>query len=273
MKQRTRLLAAACIALGLFTGLPAVAENSTAPVGVVVMHGKGVMPGSVVSELASFLEARGALVNNMEMPWSKRRQYDVDVAAAELEVNTALATLRARGARHVFVAGHSQGGIFALHLGGRIAVDGVVAIAPGGDVASDFFREKLGSTVSAARRQVEQGRGHDKGPFIDFEGGKGQIPVETTAAIYFNWFDPDGAMNQMRAVKNVNPKVPVLYVAPQHDIRALRFAKQGMFDALPRHPHTRLYEPDANHVRAPVAAREEIWRWFGEVAAATTARR
>jgi len=250
---------------GMGPGVPAIAQGASSGVGVVVLHGKGVMPSSVVSELATFLEGQGAGVANLEMPWSKRRQYDVDVAAAEAEVIAALATLRARGARQVFVAGHSQGGVFALHFGGRHVVNGIVAIAPGGDVASDFFREKLNSPVRAARRQIEQGHGNEKGQFYDYEGSKGSIPVVTTAAIYFNWFDPEGAMNQTRAVKHLNPTVPVLYVAPQHDIRALRFANPGMFEALPRNPLTRLYEPDSNHVQAPIVAREEIWRWIGDV--------
>src|SRR5204863_103437 len=80
-----------------------------------------------IHELAMSLEAR-FLVANLEMPWSSRRDYDVDVAAAEKQVSDAIAALRARGAKKVFVAGHSQGGCFALHVGGKFPVDGIVAI-------------------------------------------------------------------------------------------------------------------------------------------------
>jgi hypothetical protein len=43
-----------------------------------------------------------------------------------------------------------------------------------------------------------------------------------------------------------------------------------MFGALPRHPLTRMIEPDASHTDAPTVAREEIARWIEEVAAAPT---
>ena len=82
------------------------------------MHGKGGSPQRLVLELAKGLEAKGFLVANLEMPWSGRRNYDVPVAKGEEEVETALAGLRAKGAKKVFVSGHSQGGVFTLHLAG-----------------------------------------------------------------------------------------------------------------------------------------------------------
>jgi hypothetical protein len=39
-----------------------------------------------------------------------------------------------------------------------------------------------------------------------------------------------------------------------------------MFDALPRHPLTKLYEPDSTHLGAPSASRDEILRWTWQVA-------
>src|SRR3954471_13339177 len=104
-------------------------------IGVVLMHGKGGSPAGLVAPLAAGLEAKGYAVANLEMPWSGRRAYDSDVAAAEREVASALEALRAKGVQRLFIAGHSQGGIFALYLGGRLPVEGIIAIAPGGNVA------------------------------------------------------------------------------------------------------------------------------------------
>ncbi|NNU42411.1 hypothetical protein [Ramlibacter montanisoli] len=101
-----RLLAAATLAFAQL----APAQAPAAPgIAVVVMHGKGGSPARHVNGLASFLEQRGYLVANLEMPWSGRREYDVPVDAAEKEVDAALDAMRARGAGKVFVAGHSQG--------------------------------------------------------------------------------------------------------------------------------------------------------------------
>jgi pimeloyl-ACP methyl ester carboxylesterase len=240
------------------------AQSPQTKIGVVIMHGKGGSPTRHVADLASFLETKGYLVANIEMPWSGRRDYDVDVGGAEKEVESALAELRRKGATKLFVAGHSQGGLFALHCGGTHAIDGVVAIAPGGNVANPLFGQNLGESVERARKLVAEGKGDEKTSFIDFEGSRGTSPVHSTPVAYLSWFRPDGAMNQSNASKRV--KVPVFFVAPRGDYPGLLKIKQRMFDALPRHPLTKLYEPDSTHLGAPSAARDEILRWTSQVA-------
>ncbi|NWG86375.1 MAG: alpha/beta hydrolase [Hydrogenophilaceae bacterium] len=245
---------------------PAAAQSPPSRIGIVIMHGKGGTPTKHVADLAAFLEGKGYLVANLEMPWSGRRGYDVSVAGAEQEVVAALDSLRAKGATKLFVAGHSQGGLFALYFGGKHPVDGIVAMAPGGSVNTATYLEKLGESVAQARKLVADGKGDDKTSLLDFEGSKGTYSVLTTPAIYLGWFEPDGAMNQSIAAKNLNPQVPVLYIAPTGDYPGLKKAKQALFDALPRHPLTRLYEPESSHLGAPSAAADEILRWTTEVA-------
>lgn len=251
--------------VGMLLPLKAVAETGSR-IGIVLMHGKGGSPAKHVSDLAIALEEQGLLVANLEMPWSGRREYDVNVSAAEQEVDVALNKLRDKGAKKLFVAGHSQGGLFALYFGSRHAVDGVIAIAPGGNVNSPAFREKLGESVALARKLIADGKGDEKTSLADFEGSKGTISVVTTPAAYLTWFDPEGAMNQTIAVQSMNPSVPVLYVAPANDYPGLLKVKQQMFDALPRNPKTRLYEPGSSHLNAPSASIKEIAEWTTAVA-------
>jgi pimeloyl-ACP methyl ester carboxylesterase len=238
----------------------------TPRMGVVLMHGKGGLPDGVIHELAMYLESRGFILANLEMPWSSRRDYDVDVAGGEKQVADAVADVRKRGAAKVFIAGHSQGGLFALHMGGKLPVDGVVAIAPGGNVAGQAFRQNLGDSVRRASELVAAGKGSERQRFLDYEGARGTNPVITTATNYLSWFDPEGAMNQMRAIRALDVKTPVLFIVPTNDTPALLRAKQQMFDALPRNPLTKLYEPEGTHLRAPSASRDEIARWIAEVA-------
>lgn len=242
-----------------------MAQTSLPKIGIVVMHGKGGSPAKHVSDIASSLERNGYLVANLEMPWSGRRDYDVSVSAAEKEVESALAALREKGAQKLFVSGHSQGGLFALYLGGRLQIDGVIAIAPGGNVGNAAFRERLGESVENARKLVAEGKGSEKARLLDFEGAKGTYPINTAPAVYLSWFDPDGAMNQTMAVRAITPQIPVLFIAPTNDYPGLLKVKQQMFDALPGNPLNRLYEPDSNHLGAPSASQEEIVRWIAEV--------
>src|SRR4051812_36103419 len=152
MKYALSTVAAAIIAFAQGS----MAQAPSSAIGVVIMHGKGGSPSGFVSNLASSLEQKGYLVANLEMPWSGRREYDVGVDVAESEIDTALASLRAKGASKVFVAGHSQGGLFAIHYGGKHPVDGIIAIAPGGNVANPIFRMELGQFVEQARKLVAE---------------------------------------------------------------------------------------------------------------------
>jgi len=269
-----RLLAGAALAFALTAAISVPSVAQTAPgekIGIIIMHGNGGSPTRFVAELATGLELKGYLVANLEMPWSGARSYDVPVAAAESEVEAALGALRAKGAAHLFIAGHSQGGLFALYFGGRHPVDGIIAIAPGGNVASPTYREKLGDSVSRARGLIAAGKADEKTRLQDFEGSRGVYSIWCTPASYLSWFDPGGAMNELKAVKSMDPKVPVLFIGPTGDYPPLKAARQMMFQALPANPLTKLYEPDASHLGAPAASIEEIARWTAQVAASGSA--
>ena len=238
------------------------------PIGIVIMHGKGGSPTGLVAGLARTLEEKGYLVANLEMPWSGRRNYDVPVGRAEEEVKAALDGLRAKGSKKVFVAGHSQGGAFAAHLAGRLAVDGVIVIAPGGNVDHFFFQKQVRGSLARARQLVADGKGNEPATLEDFEGGKGTYPIVVAPAVYVTWFDTEGAMNMSRAVRAANQAVPILWIVPSGELPGLRKTNIPMFRSLPAHPLTKRYEPDSDHRGAPTASADEIERWTREVAAA-----
>lgn len=230
------------------------------------MHGKGGFPTGLVSSLATSLEQSGFLVMNLEMPWSGRRDYDVSVSSADNEVELALDELRHKGAKKLFVVGHSLGGVFAFSFASRHTLDGIVAIAPGGDVSGPQNRERFSESVATAKRLIEEGMGDKKSRLMDYEGSRGAYPIVTTPATYLTWFDPDGAMNQSVAISKINPSMPVLYIAPKDDYPGLRKIKQERFSALPPNPLSKLLEPNSNHKDAPNASRKEVFEWIFSVA-------
>lgn len=237
-------------------------------IGMVIMHGKGGSPTKHVDGLARALSAEGFLVANLEMPWSGRRDYDVDVSGAEQEVESALAALRAKGAQKVFVAGHSQGGAFAVYFAGKYDIDGVIAIAPGGDTGSPLFRDKLGESLARARQAMAEGKGEEKLKLLDYEGSRGTTPILATAAAYVSWFDPQGAMNLAHTALVLKPQTPVLWIVAKYDYPALRRVNLPLYRGLAPNPLNELYEPNSSHLDAPAASTEEILRWTREVARA-----
>lgn len=261
-----RLLLTLLAAAPVWGACPARAQGAGPVVGVVVMHGKGGSPLRLVSELAAALGSHGYKVANLEMPWSGQREYDATPEAAEQQVDDAITTLRGQGATKVLVAGHSQGGLFALYYGSRRAVDGVIALAPGGDPGSATPREKLADTVQRARTLVAQGKGNDTTELADYEGAKGTYPLHTTPAIYLRWFDPEGGLGLLQSARRMPASTPVLYVAPRNDYPALVRINPSIFAALPRHPLTQFHEPASNHQRAPTAAISEVLVWTQAVA-------
>lgn len=266
MFRLCRFACSVLLATLTLTSAPLHAAGPGSDIGVVVMHGKGGNPGRFVNDLASALEFEEFQVANLEMPWSGRRQYDVDINAAVAEITSALEAMRAKGAKKLFVAGHSQGGLNALLYAGRHPVAGVIAIAPGGQVNAGAFPRTLGKHVATARQMVTEGRGHEKAGFEDYEGARGTNPIHTTAAIYLNWFDPEGE-HTTRAFENVKAGTPVLYVAPTRDYPGLIKSKHDNFGMLPSTPMTRMIEPDSDHLNAPAAAATPIIQWIREVAA------
>jgi len=235
--------------------------------GIVIMHGKGGSPTRLVKGLADELETKGFLVANIEMPWSGNREYDVDTNVAAVEVDKAIASLKARGAKKVFVAGHSQGGAFATYYAATHRVDGMIAIVPGGDPGSDLFTDKLNRFVKKARKLVAAGKGDEKIELKDFEGRRGLFPVNTTPRIYLTWFEPKGAMNYPAQARKISADTPVLWIESTNDMPTLRRVNLDVYKKIAKHPHTKLAEPDANHKGAPGASVDIIAKWTTEVAA------
>ena len=242
------------------------ADAQPLPLGVVVMHGKGGMPQRYVSDLAEALARNGYLVANLEMPWSRLRNFAAPVAEAEAAVAAALSQLRDQGAKRSFVAGHSLGGAYALYLAGRLDADGYILIAPGGDVSNPFFRQSLVG-LPKAEELVAAGKGDVPTQLEDYEGGRGTYTIETIPVHYLAWHAADSPMNMTRAVRAANPGSPVLFIIPTRDYPGLLRSSPALFAMLPRNPLTRLYRPDSDHLNAPGASAEEIVRWTREVAA------
>ena len=240
------------------------AQIDAKQIGIVVMHGSGGKPTGYVFELATTLAGKGYLVANLEMPWSGRRAADVTAEEGAEELSQAITQLQKKGAKAIFLAGHSFGGTFALYYAGINLVDGVIAIAPGG-VDSDFYQSKIANSLNHARQLIAEGRGDQKENFANYENSRGDYTTLTPAKAYVSWYSKDSVMNATQAFKQLRPDVPVLYIVPTNDYPFLRRAKAARWTQLPPNPKNELYEPIASHLEAPTVSINEIIRWINMI--------
>lgn len=243
-------------------------ENARASdAGVVILHGKGGMPGGLVRPLAEYLTAEGFAVANLEMPWSKSRQYNAAPETAVAEIDAAVAKMKAEGARRTFVAGHSLGGLFAAYYATQRPLSGLILVAPGGNVASKFWQKKVASSLEEATVLIADGKGDAPGDFLDFEGSKGEFTIRVTARFYRAWFSLDSPLNQRRTYGRLPPDLPILNIVPLDDYKALRKTKDELYALLPVTADTEMYEPDTDHKGAPGAAAAYIKGWIDKLPA------
>ncbi len=254
--------------LGFCISAPVLAANSD--VGVVLMHGKWDTPPGWVTQLARELSSQGYLVSVPEMPWSRAREYDKDVDAAMAEIDAEVQSLRAKGATKIVVAGHSMGANSAMHYAGRTKVDGIVVLGLGNFTEGKRFLDALGGSVDKARDMVKAGRGAERASFNDENTG-GDKHGNTTKTVscpaksYLSYFDPDGSQNASKNAAAVKPGTPVLWVVGTHDGPGYTKLSAAAHDRLPEHPASKLVQVDADHLRIPQKAIDEVLAWMNVV--------
>jgi pimeloyl-ACP methyl ester carboxylesterase len=198
-------------------------------------------------------------VDRPEMPWSKRRQFDASYEAAMLEIDAAVAGLRARGATTVAIAGHSLGANAALgYAARRTGLYAVIALAPGH--VPDGYMRRFGAEITHARELVAAGKGDAMGSFPHDNQGS-VLEMRTTAEIYLSYCDPDGGAVMPRNVAAFTEAVPFLWVVGASDGMYKR-GEQYAFAKAPPHPKSRYLVVQAGHRSTPDIAAEQVVEWL-----------
>ena len=260
MRSIFRLIAVALV----LVASPVFAQiGPLAGVGVVLMHGKGGQPGANIGGLASALEAQGALVVRPTMAWAGSRgvpsSYDLTYEQALGDIDSAVATLRSRGARKIVVAGQSLGAnaaiAYAARKGGQVA--GVMALAPGH--TPDRMRwPQLVKAVADARAQVAAGQGGARGDFPDINQGLA-FSVSGTAAGWYSYYDANGSANMAKNAARLTQ--PFLYVIGTSDPLVAE-GRGYIFARAKANPKSRYIEVNAGHLDTPDKARDDVVAWL-----------
>jgi pimeloyl-ACP methyl ester carboxylesterase len=251
--------------LGLAGVLPALA--GTEEIGIVAIHGKWGSPTQDTLKFARAMENAGYSVYSPEMPWSGRRMYDGGVDVMMKDIGDAVEKVRAKGAKKIFLAGHSFGAAGAIRYAGQHKVDGLIVMAPGHFPESKTYGERLGSSVAKAREMLQAGRGEEQGWFGDLNTGNRTKDIQMAVKVYLDFFDPDGPMNFSRNVAAVKPDTPVLWTVGSGEAPGLRQYETRIYESnLPKTPQTKMVEVPGGHRETPDNSVEAALAWLKEVA-------
>ena len=255
------LLFVSLLLLALFAHNETMA-GERAEVGVVVIHGKWDAPNGHASGLANYLSREGFLVATPEMPWSGKRQYDKGVDGVLAELDKATEELRAKGARKIVLAGHSQGAAGGLYYASQRSVNGVVLIAAGGHPQSKTFIPHYQSSVGEAKALVAQGKSDALVSFSDLNTGNRSRNMRTSARILLDYFDPEGPFNTYDNAEKIKPGTAVLVVIPSRETEGLKKMADSVTKKFPGEVKASQIEVDADHLGAPDAAKSAIRDWM-----------
>ncbi|ARQ00250.1 alpha/beta hydrolase [Pseudorhodoplanes sinuspersici] len=252
----------ALLAAALGAGAPdAVAQSQNLTgLGVVLLHGKGGTPTSMIEGLNESLRNEGALVDAPELPWSARRIYDATYEQAMTEIDAAVERLKQAGAKNIAVIGHSLGANAAIgYAARRPGLHAVVALAPGHLPEAWALRIRTKSAIARAKQLIAAGHGDVPTSFPDLAQG---IPfsIKATPVVYLSMFDPEGPAVMPKNAAAMEP-VPFMWVAGVADPIVFH-GKDYAFAPGAKNPKSKYMVIPSMHLSTPFQARGAIIKWL-----------
>lgn len=234
------------------------AWGQTKPCAVVLMHGKW----GHTNNLAAFGRTMEAACDtkSLEMPWSRRRNYDQPYPVAIDEIAAQVKALREKGYSRVLLAGHSFGANAALAYMATVGdADGVIALAPGHSPAFSYSRGIGKAAVDQARQWVAEGKGGDSLEMEDYNQGKAR-PVRMRADVILSYFDPNGLGHMPLSAAQFKKAVPFLWVIGTGDPLYAAGAPYA-YDKAPAHAASKYLVVEADHMGTPDVAALHVVAW------------
>lgn len=225
---------------------------------MLLMHGKWGHPNN----LAGFGRQMEPACDtqSIEMPWSRRRNYDQPYLVAINEIAAQVKALHDKGYARVLLAGHSFGANAALaYMATQGDADGVIALAPGHSPAFTYGRGIGKASVDQARQMVLEGKGADMLDMEDFNQGKSR-PVRMRADVLLSYFDPEGLGHMPLSASRFKKAVPFIWVIGTKD-PLYSAGPSYAFEKAPAHPASKYLVVDADHIGTPEVAATQVLEW------------
>jgi pimeloyl-ACP methyl ester carboxylesterase len=231
------------------------AVPASARIGVVMMHGNGNWGGQF-APMVPIMKDAGYGFEAPDMCWADVRQYDHTAEECMVDVDKAIAKLKAAGFDQIVVGGHSMGGINTLlYAANHKGLAGVIVFAP----SSKPSRTNSDAMVSFARKQVTDGQGDKR---VDFPTtGINSLYVAPRA--WLSFFGPESPLYDNELLPKLS--APLLWVAGTDDPGQRDAAER--YKLAPPAPLNRFIVVKADHFGTPDVATPDMIAWLNELQA------
>lgn len=241
-----------CLAVG-----QAIAQEKNCS--VVVVHGKW-GNAQYMSFFGSRLEP-ACDYKSIELPWSKRRNYDEPYPTALAEIKAQVGAFRDQGYKRVLIAGHSFGANAALAYMAEVGdVDGVIALAPGHSPAFMYQKNIGRDAVDRARELVGAGKGDQTLTMEDLNQGQRQS-IRMRADVLFSYFDPQGLGHMPGTAARFKKAVPLFWAVGTRD-PLYPLGADYAFNKAPSHSASRYLVLETDHGNTPDVAAGDVLAWI-----------
>ncbi len=226
------------------------------------MHGKWDSPNGYMLKFAQQLESEGFLVTSPEMPWSGQRAYDVDMATFAKETDSAIKSLRDRGAQKICIAGHSSGATGAIFYSTQSKIDCIIPLAPGPFTSFPKYRDRVKDDINKASEMIANGQGDEKAWFTDLNSGNRSKLLRMSAKIFLEQNGPDGPGDNDRNVALILPGTAVLWVVSSGEDQPRRSNQDDAFKRIPDTSSKTFLEVPGEHMNMPDNAVGPAIEWM-----------
>ena len=250
----------AIIAVGAASCPGLAQQRALTGYGIVLIHGKGGTPTTMIEGLHHALKSEGALVEAPEMPWSARRIYDATFDQAMDEIDASVEKLKKAGAKKIAVVGHSLGANAAIgYAARRKDLHAVVALAPGHLPEAGPLRARASGAIVEAKKMIAAGKGDVRRSFPDLAQG---IPfaISATPVVYLSMFDPDGPAVMPKNAAGMG-NVPFLWIAGVADPIVFH-GKDYIYGRAAKHPKSKYMVTMSMHLSTPFQSRGDVIAWL-----------
>jgi esterase/lipase len=258
-----KLFLISLVLLGLATFNTADSQPLSAPneIGIVLLHGKG---GDTrwVDPLGKDLRKAGVRVADPDMAWHRNRIYDKTFEDSLQEINVHVNELKQKGAKKVFVAGHSLGAVVAAGYGAAFNdITGIILLAPGHFVSFSGFSSRFKDDLARAEQMMSAGKGDEKVSFGDINMGKTESRY-ITPRIYLSWFSPDGPADFVTNMTRLKKDIAVLYVAGERDTTLKTKDRSYAFERAPENERNYFTVIPSDHLSVPASSTAVVVNWL-----------